>query len=96
VTLELDDPRHGTYGGYKRHRCRCVACTEANRERSRNYYRQHLATSTRIGDKRRTQILLHCDTCPYTAETAVDMHAHCWMQHGRMLTKAERTPRHDA
>lgn len=33
-------PWHGTYGGYKNHKCRCVPCRAANAERAR-YRRQN-------------------------------------------------------
>lgn len=33
--LALDDPRHGTVGGYTYHRCRCAACKHAASQRRR-------------------------------------------------------------
>ena len=49
MTLPPGDPRHGTRGGYGNHRCRCEACTKANRDKSREY--NHRTGRTRPWDE---------------------------------------------
>lgn len=90
--------KHGEYNTYKNRRCRCAPCSAANAARSaqhRERMRQRtvgniLGTHSRRG---RRYIPLHCTTCDYTCELPVDMHEHCWLEHGRRLTREERTPR---
>lgn len=37
----VDDPRHGTVGGYGYHKCRCDRCREALRLAARDYVKRH-------------------------------------------------------
>lgn len=39
--------KHGTYGGYSNHGCRCELCTLANRTYKQNYYRRKTGSGPR-------------------------------------------------
>lgn len=43
TAMELDWDRHGTYSSYRRRGCRCDACVEAFRVRSREHKAKHFA-----------------------------------------------------
>lgn len=44
--LAFDDPRHGTYGAYTNHACRCDRCTAAITEHHRDLRARHARERT--------------------------------------------------